>query len=185
MKNNHLIIALVACLFCIAACRPTPGHTPTASSQYDSVMVTAVEEMHGAYYQSGGLEQNVVSLDLYSDGIKLNKKGYMTGTGTNLYFSDIFLGQPDSILIAGEYTSDTTGVANTFLPGLYYGGNFTGAYLLRVEDGQLTAYALIKEGKMVVECQDDSTFITFEGKLTSGKSYKAQYRGLLTINDAR
>lgn len=182
MKRTTYLLFLAMLM---AACHPKPYNPPAAATAYASEFTSGVEKMHGAYYQEGGLDNQVVSLDLYSKGLSLNKFGRIEGTGTNLFFSDIFLVPTDSVLQPGQYLPATDGTPNTFLPGKNYEGNFTGAYLLLIEDAKLMSYTLLPEGELNVETDGDSTFVTFVGKTQSGKKYEASYRGKLKIQDAR
>lgn len=179
MRRTLLIVCVVACL--LSACKPTP-HTPVAQTTYDTLFTSGYEKMHGAYYP--GLDNQVVSIDLYSEGLKLGLKG-IVGTGTNLFFSDVFLSGKDSTLQAGTYLPSDSGEASTFLSGKYFEGNFTGAYLLLIENNKLMSYSLLPEGTLTAVVDGDITDLRFEGKMQNGKAYKASYRGKLKLEDAR
>ena len=88
-KNSYILIASSILAGCLTACYPprTPIHYQTA----DTLLTSGQLEYYGAYYQAEGVPYDVVSLDLYSKGLGLNKDGVMEGVGTNLYISDIFI----------------------------------------------------------------------------------------------
>lgn len=184
MKKYFLILFS---LLMLASCRQS--NTPsTPSGTYATTFNLGQLEYYGAYYAEAGLESGVMAIDLYSEGLTLNRKGYMVGTGTNLYFSDIFIDIADSANLKKDavYSSDTTGMPLTFLPGTYYEGNFTGAYLLSITEGQLTGYTLIPEGSLSLQTSAlGVTTISFEGKLSNGKKYTCDYEGRLQYQDKR
>ena len=138
---------------------------------------------YGAFYDSIGIPSNVFSLDLYSTKLGFDSLGYIIGTGTNLYFSDIFLEPTCSTLAVGEYQNDTTGAAYTFLPGVNYEGSFSGAYLLVVGE---TSYSvdLIPQGTFTLTQTEDSTFISFTlVRQSTTRVYEASFRGVLPYED--
>ncbi len=179
----HLTILFSLALI-ITSCRPNNNGQQRSVVVYDTVFNYCIEDLYGAFYGKGGLESNVVSLDLYSDGLTIGKQGIMEGSGTNLYFSDIFLDKKDTVLAAGYYTADTTGKPGTFLPGTRYEGNFTGAYLLRVDDGKLTSYRLLPKGCLTIDMIDDTCLLFFTDS-ASRRPYHAHFRSTLTIRDQK
>lgn len=186
MKRLAYILPLlaVAC-FLHVSCTTTPSHTPVAQTQYDSIFNYCLEKMHGAYYNNAGLPNQVVALDFYSEGLELTQKYGIIGTGTNLFFSDVFLSPKDSVLQDGEYASGILGEERTFLPGEYFEGNFTGAYLLLIADDKLQKYDLIREGTLSVSQAGSQTTISFSGTLFNGRPYHATYTGKLDCKDFR
>ena len=110
MKNHYLILAAIALV--TMACRPVSSGSSRGSIP---------REYHTAYIQSYGrcydsVPYNVVSLDLYSDKLSLDDSAnVMTGTGYNLYLSDIFIA--GSTLEPGTYRSSESAEPFTFLPG--------------------------------------------------------------------
>lgn len=186
MNKTILYIVLLPLALLLSACR-TPN-TPVAPAKYASEFTSGQLEYYGAYYEKAGLRSDVWAIDLYSDGLRLSTAGYMEGTGTNLYFSDLFLAPQDScstdVFVSDTalvFVSDTTGQPGTFLPGTYYEGNFTGAYLLLVEDGQLAGYTLLKEGTLTLYKRGQSYHLTFAGKTTAGKAYECLFDGTLRL----
>lgn len=133
---------------------------------------------YGNYYAEERVQQNVLSLDLYSKGLSLDTADQIVGTGVNLYFSDIFVPKTENTFPIGTYVSDTTGMALSFLPGMNYEGSVSGAYLLIIkEDGY--SVDLIKEGNFVVTQDGDSTQIDFTLIRSNGQKYTASYKGII------
>lgn len=149
----------------------------------DTTFVEAYSTSYGAYYAGRGVEQNVIELDLYSEGLGLDSAGIIVGTGSNLYFSDIFLPSTEQQLLAGTYHSDTTGSAYTFLPGVDYEGNISGAYLLLIDNGILAGYTIFEDGSFVAEQDADTMRISFSMKYNEygvQKTYNAVFRGVIS-----
>lgn len=173
---------LILLLLCCTQCKEK--NTPTEKKQesyYDKGQVV----FYGSYYAAEGILQNVLSLDIYSKGLSLDSAGYMVGSGVNLYLSDIFLPSKDTFLVATSYMSDTTGNAYTFLPGINYDGQISGAYLLTITDGSLVSAELFEEGSFTLTQKKDSVSIAFLLKKESGKNYAAEFSGVLPYYDGR
>ena len=148
----------------------------------DDTFDKAYFKFYGNYYSDRGVEQNVIDLDLYSQGLDLDESGHIAGSGTNLYLSDIFISPMETGLQEGTYlSSDTLYEAFTFLPGVNYDGNISGAYILNITDGNLVSYIIFDEGSFVVNREESGNLnIDFEFKYTENgrrKVYKAQYNG--------
>lgn len=168
MKHNIVYILFVIGLI---GCRPTPSAYRGLPKTY----ATAYEQIHGHCYDS--IAQAVVSLDLYSAGLELNKENHIVGTGYNLYLSDIFV--PDSLLEEGMYRSDSTGAAFTFLSGRDYEGYPFGAYILNIENDQVKQIQLLDSGNFVY--RNDSILFTLYYKNVYGSraTYQCTYSGEL------
>ena len=134
----------------------------------------AYEQIYGHCYDS--IAHAVVGLDIYSEGLELDKNHRMKGTGYNLCITDIFV--PDSLLEEGEYHSIKPSdihiqpSAYTFLPGRDFEGTPHGMYLLYVEEGQLQSIQLLDSGKFVY--RNDSLLFTLY--------YKNAYGGRATYS---
>ena len=179
MKQNFFLILIP--FFLLAAC--SQRNTPQPKVRTQTEFNTALAKFYRAFYSSVGVEENVLSLDLFSEGISLNKEGYMQGTGSNLFFSDIFLASADSLLTADTYKADTTAQPLTFLPGINYEGNITGAYLLDLEESKLVDYQIFTDGSFELTRRADSIFINFELQREKGGIYKAQFSGVVPYTD--
>lgn len=172
LRTAPLLLLLMA-TSCTHRNRPKPVQTDLT---FDYGFVTR----YGAYYADGGLDNNVYMLDVYSPGLRLNKEGYMEGSGYNLCLSDVFTLPTDSVLLEGiTYQSDTTGRADTFLPGQDFEGNVNGAYLLNIADGQIASIMLFASGSFELLQEGDTTHITFELLTPSRQTYKGTFRAPL------
>lgn len=183
MKHANI---LYLCMLCLLVSCKQPSHRPDQPTLYASEFTSGQMKLYGAFYADAALDNNVVSLDLFSNGLRLDiLSGYMKGTGTNLFFSDIFLPPTDSLLLPGDYVASSTGEPFTFLPGTDFEGNFTGSYLLDIAEDQLAHYALVPEGTLHVERDGDVWTFSFAGKRSNGIAYTASFSGKLRIRDAR
>lgn len=174
MKPIRYIVALL--LVTLAACTPKPIPVPE-----DDVYTFGQVTRYGAYYQEQGIENNVYMLDVYTSGLSLNEQEKIVGSGRNLCFSDVFTLPADTKLQYGvTYSADSTGRADTFLPGQDFEGNINGAYLLDIQDSQVASITLFKNGTFVMEQVGDTTHITFELVTTNNRLYKAVFHAPLT-----
>ena len=138
MKKILYIFALMVLVAC----------TPNKPYSYRGLPKTynlAYQEIYGHCYDS--IPYAVVSLDLYSDSIVLDKNHRIHGTGYNLYLSDIIV--PDSLLETGSYKSDTSAQPFTFLPGRDYEGTPHGMYILNIEEDQIIQIQVLDSGSFV------------------------------------
>lgn len=178
MKKT-LYILILALIFISCNHKNTPGHNIVTLNEF----TTSVANFYGAFYKTQGIENNVISLDLFSEGIKLNEQGYMEGTGTNLFFSDIFLSPTDTFLLQQTYEADTTAQPFTFLKGVDYEGNITGAYLLNLQENILQSFEIFPNGNFVLSYQQDSVFIDFSLQRTDQSVYHATFKGTIPYYD--
>lgn len=171
---------------CITSCR-YPS-TPIRYQSLDSVLTSGRLEYYGAYYEAEGIDYDVVSLDLYSEGLGLNKEGKMEGVGTNLYVSDIFVpkaefvrGKPQSVLPAGSYQSDSTANLMHFLRGLDYDDNYGGSYVLLMGESGYSV-SIMTVGEMTVAYAGDTLILDGIATLDKQqKPYPFHYRGKLPM----
>lgn len=168
----------------LIACHNNPP-TPPQREVIDTLFTQGILKRFGAYYSEQGRQQAVYELDLYSETINMDSLGQGNiGNGTNLYFSDIFLDEDLPMLASGEYVMDSTGVAWSWLPGLEYGPNYSGAYILQITDGHLSSIQLIRSGGFQFHQNGDQTHIDFQLEFDK-KTYHAHFEGLLQVVDKR
>jgi len=75
-------------------------------------------EFFGDYYQpENGNKNNVVSISLFSDSLKLNELRNLTGLGQYLYLEDVFQASTDTFLQVGTYNVSDSGLKFTIAPG--------------------------------------------------------------------
>ena len=183
MKKNFNIKTLSVCtlysVFCIlASCKP---NNPTPKRGMPDTYTLAYEEVYGHCYDS--IPYAVVALDLYSDGLELDKNHRIQGTGYNLYLSDVFV--PDSLLEEGEYKSITNNQSPitpyTFLPGMDFEGYPHGMYLLNIEESRVVQIQLLDSGAF--EYRNDSLLFTlyFLNTYGSKATYTCSFNGSLHL----
>ena len=177
MKRKWIYIVTGVAAWMAAACTKYPTDVRKGiPSEYTEGWL----EIYGQCYDS--INQGVVALDLYSDGLTLDENHRMKGTGYNLYISDIFV--EDSQLVCGTYLSDTTAERFTFLPGKAFDDIPTGMYLLYVADNQLLSIQLLDSGTIVVSDTTDNlkdmrmTFY-FRNVYGNTATYETHYQGAL------
>ncbi|MBO4250653.1 MAG: hypothetical protein J5884_05280 [Paludibacteraceae bacterium] len=182
MRVLHVFSALCALsvVFLIPACnKPQPTPYKGFPKEYN----LAYEEIYGHCYDS--IPFAIVALDLYSEGLELNKEHRIQGTGYNLYLSDIIV--PDSLLEEGEYKSlpvpsDRTPITITpftFLPGKEYEGYPHGMYLLHIEENLITQIQVLDSGSFVYH--HDSLLFTlyYRNAYGSKATYNCSFTGEL------
>ena len=162
-------------LNCLIGCAPTPKPVPT-EDVYDYGFITR----YGANYQEQGIESNVFMLDVYTPGLRLNDQDKIEGTGLNLCFSDVFTLPTDTKLQDDvAYTMDSTGRADSFLPGQDFEGNINGAYLLDIQDNKVRSITLFRDGTFTMTHSGDTAHIVFELITDKKTVYKATYHAPL------
>lgn len=171
MRKIIYILSIWALVF--TSCKPNqPSNYRGLPKEYK----VAYEQIYGHCYDSLP-EVAVVALDLYSEGLELDKDKHIKGTGYNLYLSDIFV--PDSLLEIGSYRSDTTGQAFTFLPGRDYEGYPHGMYILNIEEDKVLHIQVLDSGSFVY--RNDSLLFTLYYRNTYGSraTYNCSFHGEL------
>lgn len=179
MKHIFRIIIILAAVS-FAACKG--NNTPVKPDPIDLELTHGSLLFYGTYYE--GLPLNVVAMDLYSKDITFDQSGYIRGSGTNLYLSDIFLPLTDSIPAPGTYRCDTTAEVNTFLPGMDFEGSPTGTYLLQIKDDAIAQLILFNDSSFTLTEKDGITDIQFN-LTTKGKTYAVHFNGYLKYEDRR
>lgn len=166
----------IAILALVTACIPHNKPTNPTHIQADSIYTTLDIRTYGDYYHSG---HQVYALDLLSDGLEYDSAGYIIGSGSNLYLSDIFT-HPDSTagIPAGTYHMDSTAQEGCFLRGMEFEGNITGTYLLLIDESQIQKILLFTSGHMTADYTHGDTLFTFNLYTADSTHYHAIYRNL-------
>ena len=158
----------------MAACRPV---NPSSYRGLPKEYKTAYEQIYGHCYDSLP-DLAVVALDLYSEGLDLDKDKVIRGTGYNLYISDIFV--PDSLLEEGEYysiPSDSLPESFTFLRGRNYEGTPHGMYILNIEEDKVIQIQVLDSGSFVYR-NDSLLFTLYYRNAYGGKAtYQCSFAG--------
>ena len=172
MKKVLYLLSIIA--FALSSCKPS---TPTVRQEFPVEYDLAYQEIYGHFYDS--VPYAVVALDLYSEGLTLNKDHKMEDTGYNLYLSDIFV--HDRLLEEDEYTALSLGEGRgeastihpyTFLAGRDYEGTPHGMYILSIGDGKVASIQVLDSGSFVY--RGDSLLFTLYYRNSRGE--KCTYR---------
>ena len=170
MKGKQWIFSMVMALCLVGCNKYTPSVYKGLPKSYD----LAYEEIYGHCYDS--IPYAVVALDLYSEGLELDKNHRIKGTGYNLYLSDIIV--PDSLLETGRYTGATSAEPFTFLPGRDFEGYPHGMYILHIEEDRITNIQVLDSGSFVY--RNDSLLFTLYYRNSYGKAtYSPTFCGTL------
>lgn len=181
MKSHNLLILVVVSFL-----------TSCGSGQLDPQFVYNVNpnytwgyaEFYGAYYANSGIKNNVISLSLFTDSLKRNSIGTLTGLGEYLYLEDVFVDPTDTLLPTGTYTINDTGLPFTIAPGkndtvdnvLYPIG--ARIFYYEVNAANTTA-KLIKSGTFTVSNSGNVYSIDCNFKTSDNKDLKGTFRGSL------
>lgn len=166
--------------------------TSCGSGQLDSTYVYDSDpnyswgntEFFGNYYGSYGNKNNVISLSLFSDSLKINDIGNVTGTGQYLFLEDIYVSKTDTLLPAGAYIVNDSGLPFTVSPGkkdtidneVYQ----QGAYISYLENNSINStIKLITSGSFIVSVQGLKYNIAFDLKTADSKVLKGTFTGQL------
>ena len=180
MKKIVYILSVLAAVF--TACKSNqPSNYRGLPKEYQS----AYQQIYGHCYDSLP-DVAVVALDLYSDGLELDKDKQIKGTGYNLYLSDIFV--PDSLLETGEYksipqdslSSSTYSISShSFLPGRDFEGMPNGIYILDIQEDKVESIQVVDSGAF--EYRNDSLLFTLYYRNNGGgvSTYQASFTGTL------
>lgn len=178
MKFNNILCKVLASLVLVLYFTACGNNNRPIITPIENEFTQAIAIDYGPYYNKEGIVQNVISLDLYTKNLSLDSTDHVTGSGVNLYFSDIFLTTSDTSLLTGKYVSDTSALPLTFLPGMQFEGEVSGAYLLFITENGYSV-DLIKEGTFLVQQDADTMQIDFSLVRSSGQKYDATFRGIV------
>ncbi len=179
-NKRYCFLVLIAAL--LIGCKHT--EQPSDKTLASNVFNSGYSAFYGSYYDYLGIQENVVSMTLFSPNLTVDTAGYYVGTGTNLILSDIFLSPSDTLLPDGRYVASDSAAAFTFLRGQTFDDNPLGAYMLIITE---TGYSVevLTEGSFELQTLGDSVLIDFNFKRTNGKTYAPTFRGVLPMYDAR
>lgn len=165
----------IAIIVLAVACKPNNGPTQPNNLEIDSIYTLADFRKYGDYYNSN---HQVYAIDMLSDGLTYDSAFHISGSGCNLFLSDIFTSK-DSVtrIPAGEYHMDSTAKDNTFLRGMEFEGGVTGTYLLVIKEDNIQRITLFTGGKMKVDYQNDDILLDFQLYTEDSTLYHATYKG--------
>jgi hypothetical protein len=181
MKNPFLPILLFICL--LTSCSGGQLDSPYVYNS-DPNYSWGYTEFFGNYYGSYGNKNNVISLSLFSDSLKTNDIGNVIGTGQYLFLEDIYVSKTDTLLPAGTYIVNDSGLPFTVSPGkkdtidneVYQ----QGTYISYLESNSINStIKLITSGSFVVSVQGLRYNIVFDLKTADSNVLKGRFTGQL------
>lgn len=172
MKQSQVVVLSLSVVGLMACSVP---NKPQTEERIDSVFVESDIRFFGQHYPN--IEQNIVSIDLLSKGLAYDSAYHISGSGTNVYMSDIFIPLADTILPSGVYDIDTTVLSYTLLPGMPIDRTVTGAYLLRIKEGMIKDTLLFTRGSMTVSQWADSVSLDMVFYTQDSSCYHGWYVG--------
>lgn len=172
MKQIQVVMLLLSVAGLMACSVP---NKPQNEAMTDSVFVESDIRFFGQHYPN--IAQNIVSIDLLSKGLVYDSSYHISGTGTNVYLSDIFIPLADTLLPSGVYDIDTTVLSYTLLPGMRIDRTVTGAYLLRIKDGVIKETLSFNRGSMTVSQWADSVSLDMVFYTQDSSCYHGWYVG--------
>lgn len=173
--RKHIYIAIVVLA---VACQPHNKPSKPSGFQVDSIYTTADFRTYGDYYNSG---HQVYAIDLLSEGLAYDSAWQISGTGCNLYLSDVFALKNDTNhLPAGTYTMDSIAKEMSFLRGMSFEGSITGTYLLVIDKDQIQRILLFTGGNMTVDYVEEDIVLDFNLYTEDSTNYHATYNGPAT-----
>ena len=175
MKTLRFLLPLLLLPALFAACSGGNSPVQRETAAIDTVFTQARIRSYGRYYK--GLELKVVSLDLYSEGLRPQPDS-THNSGTSLRFSDLFIDTTDTRLPEAMYVIDSVPALHSALPALYFDGQLTGACLLQVIDGQLQQINTFSAGSFSLRYEGDTAVMDFRLVSAASRTYHGVYRGV-------
>jgi len=189
MKTKNIITSLFL-IFLLVSCKtdnPKLAYTYEAEPKFTWGYV----EFYGKYYSNHEINNNVLSVHLFTNGLTVNDKKELKGTGQYLILEDVFVAPKDSFLQQGTYTVSESGEPLTFFSGVKFEENnqeiSSGAYMYYLEqDDSKSKIVYIKEGTISVQrsaVTDNLYTIVCDFKTTENKEIKGSFEARLDHYD--
>jgi len=159
-KFNLLLISLVSMLTSCGGGQLNQQIVYETNPQYS----WGYAEYFGAYYKpENGNKNNVLSVSLFTDSLKINTVGNLTGLGQYLFLEDVFQSPTTVFLEAGTYTVNNSGLPFTITPGkndtidneVYPIGAYISYYEYNAANSTLKT---ISKGSLTVSLMNDSVY---------------------------
>ena len=178
--KSILFSLLVVALF---SCKPAE---PPAPYQYNTApaFTWGLADFYGNYYTNYGVQNNVLTLHLFTEKLVINKDNELDGTGQYLIIQDIFSAPADTLLAAGTYRMAETGEPFTFFAGKKYEDNRepipSGAYMYYIEaDPTKSKVTYVTDGTMNVTVTESGRYdiqcnFTLDGKTELKGTFKGE-----------
>lgn len=195
MRNKHInlmerSIFLLVFATLLACCKPD---TPTPPYKYESnpEFTWGMADFYGDYYNHGNspIENNVVTLSLFTEKLFINEQNQLDGTGQYLIVEDIFSAPGDTLLREGTYLVAETGEPFTFFSGKKFEDNRetipSGTYMYYIEsDPTKSKITYITGGSMTIQIENDTIYhIVCDFVLDEKTELKGSYKGIIDHYD--
>lgn len=179
MSKTTIFILSILWALLLSSCGNSLNE-PTKAITLRQAFTNGYAVYYGSYYDYLGIDAHVFELDLYTEGLGIDSTGQYTGTGYNLYITDIFSLGKDTLLTDGIYSIDTLNnyTEGSIIGGESYGGIPGGAQLISVSATGIS-YDYIVDGKMEARTQNDTTILDFKMKTRQGNYIENQFKGIL------
>lgn len=183
MKIKNLILFVVLMWLMNSCTTDSPGspYVYQSNPQY----TWGYAQFYGTYYSNYQIENNVLSVSLFSKELSVDKNGALIGYGQYLILEDVFLAPTDTLLHAGTYKVSATHEPFTFFDGRKIKqGKIeipTGAYINYIEaDPTKNKVKLIIGGSFTVSIENDTVYsISCDFTTDDNRSLKGNFKGVL------
>lgn len=115
MKKLNLSIFIFALI--LTSCGGGQLNSPLVYERNPHYTSGYAEFFGDYYYTENANKNNVISLSLFTDSLKINDLGNLTGLGQYLFLEDVFQGSTDTLLKQGVYKISNSGLPFTVAPG--------------------------------------------------------------------
>lgn len=179
--KSILLLLVTVVLF---SCKPTEPPAPY-SYEANPNFSWGFADFYGNYYQNYGIENNVVTLNLFTQKLFINEKNQLDGAGQYLIIEDIFSTPNDTLLPAGNYKVAETGKSFTFFGGKKFEDNRetipSGAFIYYIEtDPTKSKIAYVTDGSMNISIESDTIYnITCDFTLDEKTAFKGNFKQVL------
>jgi hypothetical protein len=176
MKVHNPIILALTLLLASCGGQLNPPYVYNTNPKY----TWGYTEFYGNYYSNFGNKNNVISLSLFTDSLKANILGELTGVGQYLFLEDVFVSKTDTLLPTGTYTISNSGQPLTVAPGkndtidnaVYH----LGAFISYFEGNTaMSTIKLITDGSFTVNRVGNSYSLAFDLKTADKKALKGSF----------
>ena len=115
LKYKLVLTTLLLVLLAVSCKTPEPA----SPYQYEKnpTFTWGFAEFYGNYFSNYQIENNVLTLNLFSDKLYVNDQSALDGYGQYLVLQDVFVAPGDTLLPEGEYRVAETGAPFTFFGG--------------------------------------------------------------------
>lgn len=192
--RNLLKISIIIGFVLLVSCNE---NTPNLPYEYQTkpTFTWGFAEFYGDYFNNYDLDENVITLNLFTGGLSVGAGNQLIGSGQYLIIEDVFVNSADTLLPTGTYTAVDSIIdvkPFTFLKGKEYkeksssDGIPSGAYIYYFEpDASKNMIKYIVSGTMTVSyiAQSETYSINCDVTTKDKKNIKGIFTGKLPHYD--